>query len=156
MPVPGIRISNRPKTGRLVRFASLDRFIVIKNIFFMPKRSRLVRKCPVRISNGRTKWRPFCFYHLKTGLFRPDFEWSTSLDRFIKKRVMNKIFFMPKRSRLVRKISGPDFKWYPKTGHKLCPRNDHSNTGRFGIRMLLYMYLITGIPDKLTVGYLDS
>ena len=92
MPVPGIRISNRPKTGRLVRFASLDRFIVIKNIFFMPKRSRLVRKCPVRISNGRTKWRPFCFYHLKTGLFRPDFKWSTSLDRFIKKRVMNKIF----------------------------------------------------------------
>jgi hypothetical protein len=34
----------------------------------------------------------------------------TSLDRFIKKRVMNKIFFMPKRSRLLRKISGPDFK----------------------------------------------
>jgi hypothetical protein len=50
---------------------------------------------------------------------------------------------MPKWSRLA-KISGPDMYIGPdirypdhlKTGHKLCPRNDHSNTGRLGIRML--------------------
>ncbi len=50
---------------------------------------------------------------------------------------------MPKRSRLAEKKSGqigpvPDIR-YPDhliTGHKLCPRNDHSNTGRFGIRMV--------------------
>ena len=50
---------------------------------------------------------------------------------------------MPKRSSLAKKITGqispvPDIR-YPdhlKTGHKKCPRNDHLNTGRFGIRML--------------------
>ena len=58
----------------------------------------------------------------------------TSLDRFIRKGHKN-ILFMPKRSRLVRKISGPDFKWHLKTGQKKCPKSDHSNTGQSGIRM---------------------
>ena len=57
---------------------------------------------------------------------------GTSLDRFMKKKVTNKIFFMPKRSRLVRKISGPDFECIQKP----CPKDDHLNTGRFGIWML--------------------
>jgi hypothetical protein len=38
--------------------ASLDKFIkkrVIKNILFIPKRSRLLRKSPVRLSYGRNK-----------------------------------------------------------------------------------------------------
>ena len=39
---------------------------------------------------------------------------------------------MPKRSRLVRKISGPDFECIQKP----CPKDDHLNTGRFGIWML--------------------
>jgi hypothetical protein len=83
---------------------------------------------------------------------------------------------MPKRSRLVRKFSGPDFKWHLRTGHKKCPRNDHSNTGRFGIRMVtvqsnkfaqfsngLKTFLklaifvwysnAIGIPEHLTLGH---
>ncbi len=80
---------------------SIDHFIDKghkKNILFMPKWSRLVRKCPVRFSNGKNKMAA----KLADILFLP-FENrtnSTSLDRYIKKRVMNKIFFMPKRSRL--------------------------------------------------------
>jgi hypothetical protein len=38
--------------------ASLDRFIkkrVMNKIFLMPKLSRLVRKCPVQLSDGRNK-----------------------------------------------------------------------------------------------------
>jgi hypothetical protein len=54
----------------------------------------------------------------KSGQIGPDFEWSTSLDRFIKKRVMNKIFLMPKRSRLVIKISSPDFEWLKQNGRQ--------------------------------------
>jgi hypothetical protein len=53
--------------------------------------------------------------HLKSGQIG-DFEWSTSLDRFIKKIVMNKIFLIPKWSRLVIKISGPDFEWQKQNG----------------------------------------
>jgi hypothetical protein len=80
---------------------SLNRFIkkrVMNKIFFMPKLSRLVRKCPVRLSNGRNKMaaKPFESRtnrsgpdHSKTGL--------TSLDRF----VMNKIFFMTLISKTV-------------------------------------------------------
>ncbi len=43
------------------------------------------------------------FYHSKSGQICPDFECflSPSLDRFIKKRVIKNILFMPKRSRLV-------------------------------------------------------
>jgi hypothetical protein len=58
MPVPDIRILERSKTGHSCPVASLDRFIkkrAIKYILFMPKRSRLVRKYPVRISNGKNK-----------------------------------------------------------------------------------------------------
>ncbi len=50
---------------------------------------------------------------------------------------------MPKRSSLAKKITGqicpvPDIR-YPDhliTGPKKCPKSDHLNTGRFGIRML--------------------
>jgi hypothetical protein len=55
--------------------ASLDRFIkkrVIKNILFMTKRSRLVRKYPVRVSNGKTKWPPT----IRNPDTNPAFEWS--------------------------------------------------------------------------------
>jgi hypothetical protein len=53
--------------------------------------------------------------HLKTGPFEvrtflSGFLMIASLDRFIKKRVMNKIFVMPKQSRLA-EIFGPVFKW---------------------------------------------
>ncbi len=37
------------------------------------------------------------------------------LDRFKKKRVMKKIFLMPKRSRLA-EIFGPDFEWLKQNG----------------------------------------
>jgi hypothetical protein len=41
---------------------------------------------------------------------------------------------MPKYSRLVRKLSGPDFKWHLKTGQENRPKDDHLNTGLSGIR----------------------
>jgi hypothetical protein len=44
--------------------ASLDGFIkkrVMNKIFFMPKQSRLVRKCPVRLSDGRNKMAAILF-----------------------------------------------------------------------------------------------
>ncbi len=51
----------------------------------------------------------------------------TSLDRFIKKIAIKNILFMPKRSSLAGKMSGPDFEWWQpscfyhlKTG-QICP-----------------------------------
>jgi hypothetical protein len=44
--------------------------------------------------------------HLKTGQIVSHFEWFTSLDRLMKKRVIKNILFMPKRSRLVDLKSG--------------------------------------------------
>jgi hypothetical protein len=102
MPVSIIRVRLLALTVLLIR--------VIKNILFMPKRSRLAEIFWSRFQMVEKKWPPFCFYHSKSG-FRMV---GTSLDRFIKKRVPNKIFFMPKQSRLVRKISGPDFEWIRK------------------------------------------
>jgi hypothetical protein len=61
---------------------------------------------------------------LENRTFQSGFRMVASLDRFIKKRVMNKIFFMPKRSRLVRKISGPDIECIRKPDKKVsekCP-----------------------------------
>jgi hypothetical protein len=65
-----------------------------------------------------------------------------SLDCFIKKRVMNKIFFKPKRSRLAEEKSLVLFSNgkkqngdHLKTGPKFCPKDDHLNTGRSGFRM---------------------
>ncbi len=91
-----------------------------------------------------------------------------SLDHFIKKRVMKKIFLIAKRSRLEVKKTSVQFlnaKWPPnhsktggfvrfsnaknkmanhsKTGHKLCPKNDHSKTGQSGFGMLT-VYIIYG------------
>jgi hypothetical protein len=43
---------------------------------------------------------------------------------------------MTKRSRLVRKILGPGFKWHLKPGPKKCPRDDHLKPGLSGFRML--------------------
>ncbi len=71
MPVPIIRISNRPKTGLCVRFASLDRFIkkrVMNKIFFMPKRSRLAENFRSGFQMVKTKWRP---KHSKSGQISP-------------------------------------------------------------------------------------
>jgi hypothetical protein len=89
-------------------------------------------------------WQPSCFYHLKSG--------QIGLDRFIKKRVINNILFMPKRPRLAKKMvaailflpfeirtnrSGPD---HLKTGpfeirtQKSVRKAIHSNIGLFGIR----------------------
>jgi hypothetical protein len=92
MPVPGILKPDHSITGHAVRFsngASLDRFIkkVMKNILLMPKWSRLAKKLGRSgFQMVKTKWPPFwqpsCFYHSKTGLFHPDFKWSTSLDHF--------------------------------------------------------------------------
>ncbi len=65
---------------------------------------------------------------------------------------MNKIFFMPKWSRLVRKISGPDFKWHLKTGQKKCPKSDHSNTGQSGIRMPTVQREVIGMALVLCLG----
>jgi hypothetical protein len=42
---------------------------------------------------------------------------------------------MSKWSRLVRKILRPAFKWYPRTGPKKRPRDDHLKPGRSGFRM---------------------
>ncbi len=107
MPVSGILISDHLKTGRRVRIsngASLDRCIkkrVIKKILFMPKRSRLASGYDIRISNGGghfvfTIWKPDICVRISNG---------ASLDRCIKKRVIKKILFMPKRSRLaVKKV----------------------------------------------------
>jgi hypothetical protein len=62
---------------------SLDRFIkkrVIKNILFMPKQSRLVRKCQVRFSNGKnkmaTKLAAILFLPFEIQTNSLDFEWS--------------------------------------------------------------------------------
>jgi hypothetical protein len=55
---------------------SLDRFIKKKshkNILFMPKQSRLVRKSPVQLSNGRNKMAAKPFESRKKS---PGFEWS--------------------------------------------------------------------------------
>jgi hypothetical protein len=57
-----------------------------------------------------------------------------NLDRFIKKRVLNKIFFMPKWSSLAGKKVRSEFRMHSKTGHKLCPKDDLSNTRQSGIR----------------------
>jgi hypothetical protein len=81
---PDIRVRLLAETVLLIR--------VIKNILFMPKRSRLVRKCPVQISNGKNK--------MAATIRNPD-TWSrfrmvgTSLDCFINKGDKN-ILFMPK------------------------------------------------------------
>ncbi len=124
-----------------------------------------IRTIFVRISNG--VWRPFCFYHLKTGQDSPDFKWSKTRP-FYEEKAIKIILFMPKRSRLVvffyhlktGQISPvPDIR-YPdrlKTIHKKCPRNDHSNTGRFGIRMVTVYYfgllgfLVTTFYSSVTV-----
>ncbi len=43
---------------------------------------------------------------------------------------------MTKRSRLVRKKSGPGFKWHLKPGPKKCPRDDHLKAGQSGFQMV--------------------
>ncbi len=98
MPVPTIQISNRPKTGRRVRFASIYRFIkkiAIKNILYMPKRSRLAVK---NVRSGfqmvETKWPPPFEIRTNSCAF-------ASIDRFINKS-HKKYFFMPKWSRLAK------------------------------------------------------
>jgi hypothetical protein len=48
---------------------------------------------------------------------------GASLDCFI---VITNILFMPKRARLAN----------PKSGHKLCPKDDHLKSGRFGFMMV--------------------
>ncbi len=48
----------------------------------MPKQSRLAKIFKNKMA---AKLAAILFYDLKTGLFRPDFKWSTSLDRFINK-----------------------------------------------------------------------
>jgi hypothetical protein len=73
--------------------ASLDRFIVITNILFVPKRSRLeVKKTSVRFSNGPT-------------IRKPD-----------------------KKVRFSNGFNKMAAFYHLKTGHKKCPKNDHSKT----------------------------
>jgi hypothetical protein len=123
MPVPIIRISDHLKSGQKCPVTSIDRFIkkrVTNKIFFMPKWSRLAEKK----SGPDFEWlKQDGRHHSKTGLFSPDFEWSTSLDRFIKKRVMNKLFFIPKRSSLAGKKAGLNFEWIRKSNTN-CVRKD--------------------------------
>ncbi len=65
---------------------------------------------------------------------------------------------MPKRSSLAGKIRtnivGPDIRYPDRLiiGHKKCPKNDHSNIGRFG-GLLYSQILITGLryPDLLDI-----
>jgi hypothetical protein len=65
---------------------------------------------------------------------------------------------MPKRSSLAEKINGqicpvPDIR-YPDhliTGPKKCPKSDHSNTGRFGIRMLT-VHICLGCLEALLLA----
>jgi hypothetical protein len=66
-----------------------------------------------------------------------------SLDRFIKKRVTNKIFLMPKGSRLAEEKSPVRFSngrkqngSHLKDRLKFCPKNNHLNSGRSGFWML--------------------
>ncbi len=47
---------------------------------------------------------------------------------------------MTKRSRLVRKILGPGFKWHLKPGFQKCPRDDHSKAGQSGFRMYTVIF----------------
>jgi hypothetical protein len=62
-------------------------------------------------------------------------------------KVFSGIAEFSKRSRLVRKISGPDFKWHLKTGQKNRPKDDHSNTGLSGIRRGTVFGLILEQPS---------
>ncbi len=43
-----------------------------------------------------------------------------------------------------------------KTGHKLCPRNDHSNTGRFGFRMVTVLPFDYGLKFEMPFNYLSG
>ncbi len=80
----------------------------------MPKRSSLIE--PDFFVRSYNICPPFK-WHSKSGQ-KSGFQMvGTSLDRFIKKRGMNKIFFMPKRSRLILGLFFPGF-------------------GRFGYRMV--------------------
>jgi hypothetical protein len=57
---------------------------------------------------------------------------------------------MPKRSRLAKKIRTnivePDMRYPDRliTEHKKCPKNDHSNTGRSGIRWVTVSGILNG------------
>ncbi len=64
---------------------------------------------------------------------------------------------MQKRSRLAEKkigtnIVGPDIRIPDRsiTGHKKCPQNDHSNTGRFDIRWVTVYTVTNSIELVLT------
>jgi hypothetical protein len=81
------KYSEHPKTG-----SSGIQMVIFRTLF----------KSGFRLVKGNH----LVFYHSKTGLFCPVFEWWTSLYRFIKKRVIKNILFMPKRSRLA--IQQPD------------------------------------------------
>ncbi len=85
----------------------------------------------VKKQNGRQKQdgRPF-----ENWTFASGFRMAASLDRFIKKRVMNKIFFMPKWSSLAGKKVRSGFRMDSEIELKLCLKRHHSKTGRFGIR----------------------
>jgi hypothetical protein len=86
---------------------------------------------------AKTKWppkqdgRPF-----ENQTFAPRFQMVASLHRFIKKRVMNKIFFIPKRSRLAEKKVRSGFqmvktKLQPfENRTKILYKKYHLNTGR--------------------------
>jgi hypothetical protein len=104
----------------------------------MPKQSRLAENFQSGFQMVKTKWQP---NHSKTG-HKSGFQMvGPSLDHFIKKIVTNKIFFMPKRSRLEVKKTSVRFSNGKKqngghliTGPKKCPKNGHLNTGQSGIR----------------------
>ena len=73
---------------------------------------------------------------------------GTSLDRFIKKIVIKKYFLYYKTIQ----ASGHFF-YHLKTGHKLCPKNDHLKTGQSGFQMLtvhIHLYCTVGhrIPNR--------
>jgi hypothetical protein len=114
MPVPGIWIPNRSKTGHLCPVASLDWFItkrVIKKIF-MPKRSWLA------VKNVRSS-----FQNRK-----PDKK--SGIQMFLTKWPPNLAFY------------------HSKTGHKKRPKNDHLNTGWSGIRWVTNSKLIKKIVGR--------
>ena len=103
----------------------------MNKIFFLPKRSRLAENFRSGFQMVKTKWRPFCFYHSKSG---PD-TFLTSLDRFGMSKILfmaliNKTVYASNRTQMsgfqmVRISNGRD-------RHKI----QSENRPRFGIRML--------------------
>jgi hypothetical protein len=88
-----------------------------------PDRTVLSDSILVRLAKGLV-FEPFENQTNKSG-----FQMVASLDRFVKKRVMKKIFFITKGSRLEVKNFGPVFKWQKQNGGR--PFENWTNRSSF-------------------------